>query len=638
MASIDLSSVLPKLKGWTGQQYGAQGEATWDEVAGAIGTDINSLRQANTWTDIASGKKVDLGWLSQNMAGRLQQPGTEIKNITNAESEAYRQNAIAQFEESSRVANSQTAGPWIMRDGKQVPNPAYTGPAVTSYQEPKATPPPPLSIPQTVPSSALNTGITKSGIIQQAQSAVPKSTLPVLNLTQNLGPGSTGQQVSDLQKYLVMNDAGPAAKALAGAFSRGTAYGYYGDLTKAAVAEWQQKQQMDVQKGQEGYFGPRSREQYTKTLSAVQNATSTATDATTAIAQGNEEAKKNGLPEMEFRGDVSKLDVSDVNSMFGYFFQSMMDKQAKVASAQQELDAMMTSAQARASGLEGKAIPMSFIGGQLSALKDYVTTKVAPYQDTVNALSRELQMDKDMITTMIAYGEYMNKTNTPDIISNSKGIYRINKDGTVDEIKSFPADPNTTNPLMPTTATRTEIQQRMLTNYDVQGAASGALSQLGNFKDLGPYKDLIEKGKPFVGGERDPKYVDLKASIATAINKYRHALYGASLTGFELTAAEEFMPAWGKDDYLTVKTKLENLDKETRRANEIYMSILSQGFVPQNTLFTPPATQATQSNSAIDTDFDAILNETSNSSASSVFGFGGFLDSIVRGFNTTSSQ
>lgn len=70
---------------------------------------------------------------------------------------------------------------------------------------------------------------------------------PPPNITQNLGPGSKGEQVKTLQNWLISQGFDISAGAT----------GYYGDQTKAAVAAWQQKAGFDTG-GNPGYFGPRS--------------------------------------------------------------------------------------------------------------------------------------------------------------------------------------------------------------------------------------------------------------------------------------------------------------------------------------------------------------------------------------------
>lgn len=67
------------------------------------------------------------------------------------------------------------------------------------------------------------------------------------HISQNLAPGSQGADVVALQQWLMANGFSIPAGAT----------GYYGDQTKAAVAQWQQQAGFDTA-GNPGYFGPRS--------------------------------------------------------------------------------------------------------------------------------------------------------------------------------------------------------------------------------------------------------------------------------------------------------------------------------------------------------------------------------------------
>ena len=93
---------------------------------------------------------------------------------------------------------------------------------------------------------------------QQAQAqAQPTVQAPSVNLQ----PGQSGDDVSQLQKWLISQ--GEVIPSIA----NGTAqYGYFGPETKAALASWQQKRGVDVA-GNPGYFGPR-------TMAAIQTQSS----------------------------------------------------------------------------------------------------------------------------------------------------------------------------------------------------------------------------------------------------------------------------------------------------------------------------------------------------------------------------
>lgn len=111
----------------------------------------------------------------------------------------------------------------------------------------------------TVPGSYL-AGIDNSGTKESAPVATATSTnqnatatktfVPPVNISSNLGPGSTGTDVTALQEWLKTQGFFPKDQA---------ATGYFGDITKNAVAAWQKSIGMAVPAGEEGYFGPKSR-------------------------------------------------------------------------------------------------------------------------------------------------------------------------------------------------------------------------------------------------------------------------------------------------------------------------------------------------------------------------------------------
>lgn len=74
--------------------------------------------------------------------------------------------------------------------------------------------------------------------------------------TRDLTLGSTGTDVTSLQTYLVAQNKGAKAQALAAAFAAGTAKGYFGPITQAALAEYQAAVGISPAAG---YFGPITR-------------------------------------------------------------------------------------------------------------------------------------------------------------------------------------------------------------------------------------------------------------------------------------------------------------------------------------------------------------------------------------------
>ncbi len=152
--SVPLSFFQDPNLGWSGQQFGAQGSTTWGQIATKLGTTVEDLGKANqSWTNISDPNAVvDLSWLTQNMAGRLQAPGAAAAPLTQAQSDSYLQNQTAGQTATIDAADKAkqyttdptSAGPWIMVNGQQVANPAYKGPAVTPYDPNQNMTPPAL--------------------------------------------------------------------------------------------------------------------------------------------------------------------------------------------------------------------------------------------------------------------------------------------------------------------------------------------------------------------------------------------------------------------------------------------------------------------------------------------------------------
>lgn len=95
--------------------------------------------------------------------------------------------------------------------------------------------------------------------VSGGQSSTTKNTLPV-DIAGNLGPGSSGSDVTKLQEWLKTLGFFPAGQA---------STGYYGDVTKQAVAAWQQS--VGINAGADaGYFGPKSKA-YLQQYSIQQN-------------------------------------------------------------------------------------------------------------------------------------------------------------------------------------------------------------------------------------------------------------------------------------------------------------------------------------------------------------------------------
>jgi len=88
---------------------------------------------------------------------------------------------------------------------------------------------------------------------QQSSSVAASVSGQVKAITENLGEGSMGDDVTTLQQFLISENKGPAAEALANV----GATGYYGTLTYAALAEFQTS--VGISGSILGDFGPLTR-------------------------------------------------------------------------------------------------------------------------------------------------------------------------------------------------------------------------------------------------------------------------------------------------------------------------------------------------------------------------------------------
>ena len=92
--------------------------------------------------------------------------------------------------------------------------------------------------------------------IQLLQAQLSGSANVSYSFTRDLTIGSRGADVAALQNFLISQHKGPAATQLANVFASGVVKGYFGPLTRSAVAEWQFA--MGIQPAV-GYFGPITR-------------------------------------------------------------------------------------------------------------------------------------------------------------------------------------------------------------------------------------------------------------------------------------------------------------------------------------------------------------------------------------------
>jgi len=122
--------------------------------------------------------------------------------------------------------------------------------------DPELTPAPVVSISRAKGTSssrrASNIALMSVAPATQASAQTPSTTIKPSSASRDLLVGSKGTDVSTLQLFLSSRTTGPAALALAQA----GATGYFGPLTRAALAEFQAREGIAPAAG---YFGPRTR-------------------------------------------------------------------------------------------------------------------------------------------------------------------------------------------------------------------------------------------------------------------------------------------------------------------------------------------------------------------------------------------
>lgn len=139
-------------------------------------------------------------------------------------------------------------------------------------------------------SVAINPQTHQYEVSQSPTSSAPPGTatpagITPLDITSNLGPGSSGDDVKKLQSWLKAQ----------GYFPQGQdSTGYYGDITKNAVAAWQKANNIETQ-GNSGYFGPISRN-FITTSSTTVNASGQPTPIQSNTPQGGGTPQGTGTP------------------------------------------------------------------------------------------------------------------------------------------------------------------------------------------------------------------------------------------------------------------------------------------------------------------------------------------------------
>jgi peptidoglycan hydrolase-like protein with peptidoglycan-binding domain len=113
------------------------------------------------------------------------------------------------------------------------PTPVYTSTTASSTNNPTLTQ---AQTTQGAPNATLQTEL--NGLLselQTLQTEAAQQGSPIQDVAVNLSQGSTGDAVAMLQQFLIDQNKGPAAQALANV----GATAYFGSLTRAALAEFQ---------------------------------------------------------------------------------------------------------------------------------------------------------------------------------------------------------------------------------------------------------------------------------------------------------------------------------------------------------------------------------------------------------------
>lgn len=266
---------------------------------------------------------------------------------------------------------------------------------------------PNINIPNVIPDSVLNYSGSKAGVLAAAQAKAPQV---------NLQQGQSGPEVKQLQEFLI----GQGYQIPAGAT------GFFGDQTKAALTKFQEDQK--VQAGQYfGYYGPKTIDAANNLQAAITKSLQGSTDP---LSAGNSVLQSSGMNPLNITGPIN---AKDVPSVFTYYIQSMQRKQEQLDAAQKELDAAISAGNRGAIKTQGQlGVTMPLIGAELQRLKETVAYTTQPIQDQVDSLTRSLGMDKDMMNTIMAYGQYVQKLNEPEYHTVGNTLLRMYPDGRVE--------------------------------------------------------------------------------------------------------------------------------------------------------------------------------------------------------------
>lgn len=481
---------------------------------------------------------------------------------------------------------------------------------------------PTIKIPDTIPSDVLSSGVTKSSVIQQAQSQQPTTISTISNLVGQVKYGETSDSVASLQKALI--GAGYSIPAL----EKGTAKaGYYGDQTKTALAKYQKDQATiasgklpdtslsGIKKSLNDTLG-----ELTKLKDLGASSIPDGVDPVTFLNETITKASGGGTqpPKLDFDPKSIGMGSDGLISLYTNYTNSQMDRQTKLDSLTKQLSEISAAGFNQKTALEyAPGITLSGLGGELRNLREKLGYQMSFVQPQIDTLTSQMNISKESFSTAVALAQQIDKMNQPEIISNSNGIFSIGADGTIKTLKEFPqtgggggtggnieygagniasgAGINAPSNIDRATQTilasekLTKVQRadvlNMLNTQGMDGAqrwwvankfgvsekekygqyANGAVildnvtSQLENSTtEFGPYKSLLNSASPWLDIQRKPEYVELKQQIEFSQAQIRTGFYGTAITGTEQKNANNFLIN-NNDDTATVIRKTKGL-------------------------------------------------------------------------------
>lgn len=158
------------------------------------------------------------------------------------------------------------------------------------------------------------------------------------------------------------------------------------------------------------------------------------------------------------------------------------------------------------------------------------------------------------------------------------------------------------------------------------------------FKKTNPslYTSWVQSGKQLAFQSKDPAWQSFVAKAQNAINAYRNSIFGASVTGNELTQSNYSLPNWDKDTFGTITTKLDAMAGYAQLVRDsLYRDTLGDRLFEQRVGYEPTQAAAPESATAqLDSMVDSMAgtSTTQNSTAqTSTSGWGKFMD-VLSGF------